>query len=209
MSTHDKWATPDYVVRAMMDIIQPAQHPHARWLEPSAGDGAIVRGLLRAGAINVTAVEADFCLADKLHEDGLGVQVWNSDFLQWSLFAPHHRYRAVANPPFTGKQTMQHIAAMRAVCSCFWLLAPAGLLEPCQNRGDVLRGLRTVYPAYIRRFRDLTGVDTGSGSRPTFLYEYAQHSGEPTISYAFHERVKAREAEQAKDNAKEVSQDEI
>ena len=35
----------------------------------------------------------------------------------------------------------------------------------------------------------MTGIDAGSGSRPTFLYDFGSHAGDPRISYAFHERV--------------------
>lgn len=111
MSTHDKWATPDYVVQAMMDIIEPALSPSVYWLEPSAGDGAIVRGLVYAGVSPkmICAIEQDPAMAAHHSYPRMGVKVHCANFLTWN--PPHRNMMGVANPPFTGTQTLQHIEA--------------------------------------------------------------------------------------------------
>lgn len=96
---------------------------HHRCLEPSAGGGAIVDAMVRAGATDVTAVDIDAIAYRELTAKGgpMRFAVVEADFLTVKLpGAPFDRI--VMNPPFTKGQDARH------VCHAFELLAPRGVL---------------------------------------------------------------------------------
>lgn len=115
----DFYETPAWCVRAILPVLGPL--PGLRILEPSAGRGAIVRELLRAGAdpCNMAAVEIDQarCVSLLAIEPRIAV-VYELDFLAArSLHAPPPDL-IVMNPPFS--------AAQEHVEHAISLLAPGG-----------------------------------------------------------------------------------
>lgn len=115
----DFYETPAWCVRAILPALGPL--PGLRILEPSAGRGAIVRELLRAGANRVQAIDINRENRDALRsagyengERGCILSTWN-DFLasggdSYDLI--------VMNPPFS--------AAQEHVEHAISLLAPGG-----------------------------------------------------------------------------------
>ena len=95
----------------------------AMCLEPSAGTGAIVRAMLRAGvrAADILAVEIDEIRARGLDQTiDAGVRVIQGDFLQWP--SEIHFDAIVMNPPFHGGDDVRHVE------HAFSMLAPGGRL---------------------------------------------------------------------------------
>ncbi len=82
-------------------------------LEPSGGQGAIVKELIEAGASGVTSVEIDpeafMELQGTMAPKGVELSFYNEDFLQ-SKFRPGDFDRVVMNPPFTNNQDVKHVA---------------------------------------------------------------------------------------------------
>jgi hypothetical protein len=113
----DFYETPGWVTRAIVPHLGPLEG--RRILEPSAGRGAIVRELLRAGADNhkLVRVERDEARADALlHDAPAGaMQVVLGDFLS----VPIGTFDVITmNPPFS--------AAQEHVEHALSLLAPGG-----------------------------------------------------------------------------------
>jgi predicted RNA methylase len=80
-----------------------------RLLEPSAGGGSLVQGLLEAGfrPEQITAIEKDKRLVPTLVERFPGVRVIQADFMRWK---PDCRFDfAVMNPPYRGGQAEAHV----------------------------------------------------------------------------------------------------
>jgi predicted RNA methylase len=117
------YRTPQAVVERMLAEIYMS--PRSRVLEPSAGDGAIVRKLLREGYV-VLAVEVDEGRAAQLQalarEWPPGrLDVERGNFLAYPTARPVAE-AVVMNPPFYGTHWMEH------VMHAFELLAPGGRL---------------------------------------------------------------------------------
>lgn len=102
------YATPPEVVTRLLtaDLYLPAG---ARVLEPSAGEGAIVRGLLRMGRVGrVDAVEVHPDRVSVLR--GIGderLEVHAANFLTWQSTPVYDL--VVMNPPFHGTHWMAHV----------------------------------------------------------------------------------------------------
>lgn len=83
-------------------------------LEPSAGDGSIVKALRRRYGMNLYI---DACELDERHHKVLsdsGCSIVGKDFL---AFTPGALYNAVvANPPFTRQQDISHVLHMVECC---------------------------------------------------------------------------------------------
>lgn len=80
-------------------------------LEPSAGNGILVRAAVQLRAVTVDAVENDPGRARQVRETGLARNVWEADFL--SLHPSQHACRydaAVMNPPFGSRRELRHVA---------------------------------------------------------------------------------------------------
>lgn len=210
---HDMWGTPALLARAIVETVDPGRYPAGTvWLEPSAGAGVFVEALVAAGAKNVIAVERDGALCNTVKavvsalekdmaRDDHFFDAHHADFLQWNSRLIRMSMVAVGNPPFGGEQMLAHVAACKVCCGEMWLLGPAGLLEPCGNRGDFYEGLCRVFPLYARRFEDLSGVGVvGGGSRPTFLYHWRRGAlgwgdADPrgvVVDYSLWERMRER-----------------
>ena len=77
--------TPPELVALALSLIPPEAYRGARVLEPSAGDGAFVKALLKLPVKSVTAVELDKRYADGLEEEfGIFATIIHADFLQWA-----------------------------------------------------------------------------------------------------------------------------
>jgi hypothetical protein len=119
------YPSPKAVVRALLDDL-----PHVGvFLEPSAGDGAIVQGLLdrndvdrRRGdyPVQIRAIEVDAGRAKQISTD-CRVQVTVGNFL--GIPASPAYDAVVMNPPFEGTHWMQHIL------HAFDFLRPGGVLR--------------------------------------------------------------------------------
>ncbi len=141
------FATPDPLADHLVALAEV--QPGSRCLEPSAGEGAIVKAMLRAGALrqNIMAVELDeqrFMALSKL-----GTDHWRGDFMKTTqVFCRCNRI--VSNPPFglkvvktTGNDFDAHILHMWRMLGEEGVLvsvAPAGLLYRRDAKYANLRG---------------------------------------------------------------------
>ena len=103
--TFQAFYTPDAVADHLVELAELTSGD--RVLEPSAGNGAIVRALVRAGNSAITAVEVDDERSGALAAAG-AVAIYTYDFLllQPELF----EFDAVImNPPFTQLQDVKHV----------------------------------------------------------------------------------------------------
>lgn len=75
-------------------------------LEPSAGDGAIVKQLKRYGANYITCVETEASCATYLSEAGADI-IYSEDFLNWKTSSKYDR--VVMNPPYNRRTYVKHI----------------------------------------------------------------------------------------------------
>ncbi len=116
---------------------------HDEVLEPSAGRGRIVRGLL-AKTTRVTAIDIDDqniqalrSLAGRLAP---AMEVIQANFIQWGAIARERidcRFAAVVmNPPFTRGQDIEHVMVASAH------LRPGGRLVAIMSEGPFFRGDR-------------------------------------------------------------------
>lgn len=145
------FGTPSAVVERMLELAEmenvDGSPPYL--LEPSAGNGAITRAVVRGfPAFRVHAVEADSARALELAlGDHCPSAVWNADFLTWHK--GRDRYdRILMNPPFAVESDRS--AWITHVHRALFLLAPRGLLvavvpSSYSHRDD----------SRHRRFRDL------------------------------------------------------
>jgi predicted RNA methylase len=103
-------------------------------LEPSAGDGALVRACVDEGAHHVDAVEIDENTAAGLRGSGFARYVKCADFLTLSApVADDALYaRIVMNPPFTKNQDKKHLERALA-----WL-TPGGVITALTADKDIV-----------------------------------------------------------------------
>jgi predicted RNA methylase len=123
VSAPEFYPTPQVVVDRLMS--EAGAEPGLSWLEPSAGDGALVRGILATDPGHITAIEIDPDLAGALgsvlsEDDGL---VMRGDFMteraeDWTPLVD----RVLLNPPFRGGADVDH------VLHAFDFLEPGGRL---------------------------------------------------------------------------------
>lgn len=91
----DYYPTPAWCVRR---LIERAELPGGDWLEPAAGDGAIIRAVNAVRAdINWTAVELRHECRDSLV--GMCFPLLGVDFLKWNSIGGYHVI--VTNPPYS------------------------------------------------------------------------------------------------------------
>lgn len=108
-----QWFTPPWLAAEVAGMLGTERSRGRTVVEPSAGDGAIVRALLDGGAWRVIAVEIDPAMCVKLRErfskeaaDGR-VQVIEGDFLTVEI--PPFDYIA-GNPPYDDGMDTDHLA---------------------------------------------------------------------------------------------------
>lgn len=143
------------------EIVQTANVHRRSVLEPSAGDGAIVRALVRAGAMYVQAVEIRLESCDAIRgwvsSQGLAyVSVTQQDFL--SVVPVQGFDSVVMNPPFTKGQDVKHIE------HALKFLRPGGRLVSVVSAGASLSKLPSdarVRPLGPGRFKS-SGTDVST-----------------------------------------------
>lgn len=106
--------TPQELAARMVERAAAGANGGHRWLEPSAGDGAILRELLKRDFLTVTVVEIQPMNVQKLHKilpDRPKGEWLLNDFLALSPNAPYPgRFdRIVMNPPFAKRADVHHI----------------------------------------------------------------------------------------------------
>lgn len=118
--------TPSAVLDLMQQYIGAwkgsAQYSYTRALEPSAGNGAIVRMLQRVGGFEITAVEVNPRMAGPLVDLGVSV-LCPVDFLGLPTGTSNWLFDVIAaNPPFTKNQDIKHFMHMERMLSVGGLL---------------------------------------------------------------------------------------
>lgn len=112
VAKHEFYGTPPAPVEA---LLRNVALPIGTWLEPGAGDGAIIRAVndleLRGGpVIDWAAVELQPRMARKLKDSG-AKWVYTADFRRW--VAPQRYEVAIGNPPFSlAESFVRHAATM-------------------------------------------------------------------------------------------------
>lgn len=117
------YATPPAAAEKLLDeiYISPGQ---TRVLEPSAGQGALIKPLLDQGArVDAVEIDGDRCavLRDMARAHGDLMTVTSANFLQMQPVAAYDY--VVMNPPFYGQHYMKH------VLHAFDFLKPGGQLR--------------------------------------------------------------------------------
>lgn len=153
------YRTPEKTVKRVLQDVYLREG--MKILEPSAGDGAFVKEILKAPGVTVDAIEIDFdraAILSCLPRDPGRMNVQVANFLN---VAPRPEYNAVImNPPFYGTHWMQHV--MHA-----WdFLAPGGqlvaILPVTADVGETTKHAqfrawveKNDWRGYGSRFRDL------------------------------------------------------
>ena len=108
MNPHQFFPTPFEHVDAIMEVADI--HPEISVLEPSAGNGRLVREILKRQPRDLLAV--DICHDKYLKLKGFvppKFRVWCADFLALS-FEPEQRFdRVIMNPPFNPHLDVKHV----------------------------------------------------------------------------------------------------
>jgi len=123
-------------------------------LEPSAGDGALLRALpglapwsftCRQTIGTVVAIEQDPVMCEKIKDQGLAHVIECRDFLTRDLIAPGSVDRVLMNPPFARQKDIDHVMHAHQ-----GFLKPSGLLVAIMSAGVTFR-----QDQKARRFRGL------------------------------------------------------
>lgn len=127
-----QWFTPPEIAREMVRMAAAlvAKDPRVRVLEPSAGQGNLVRAMLElsSGFARIDAVELDSRWQGSLEGLGDNVRVEICDYLERP--APRQRYQlAITNPPYDGGLEAAHLAKMLDECDRVIALLPARSLH--------------------------------------------------------------------------------
>jgi predicted RNA methylase len=127
--------TPPEVTRYIMGRMALGTADY-NWLEPEAGDGAMVKVLLEEGypAERVYAIEknAERCAALRK----LNVRVAHGDFLQYRHRSGVMFHRIIMNPPFEVSQDIHHVR------KAYEVLADGGVMGAVMSVGATFRGDR-------------------------------------------------------------------
>lgn len=107
--------------------------PGARVLEPSAGNGALIRAILaESDQPFIVAIEANKQMAAALRQTFSGIEVFAQDFMSTDMPAPVFD-AVVMNPPFSKRRDIQHVThAMK-------FLRPGGRLVAIVSAGALFR----------------------------------------------------------------------
>jgi phospholipid N-methyltransferase len=126
--------TPNALADEVVGLLEA--DPSHSFLEPSAGDGALLRALERrfpdkSLQLNVTAVELSNKLCAGLRAGYPAVSIVEGDFLGWE---PDRLFdRILMNPPFTKQRDLRHVKR------AFSMLAPHGRLVAITAPGWLFR----------------------------------------------------------------------
>jgi predicted RNA methylase len=128
----NQFFTPPELAR---DIVRKADVAGQRCLEPSAGEGALVKVMLEAGAASVRSFEIDPVAWEKLvamkYPNGSHNPAEPIDFLK-TIPKPEYD-RVVMNPPFARGQDIEHVT------HAIKFLAPGGRLVSVMSAGVQFR----------------------------------------------------------------------
>lgn len=138
--TYQFFRTPVEVIKLMIDYAD-IEVSH-RVLEPSAGDGAILKELFYAAGMGKVAVELNSTMAAELRTKFPLTKIVEGDFLECNGSLGTFD-RIIMNPPFTGGQDIAHIKhAMK-------FLNPGGrIVAICANgskQTELLKPLATIW----------------------------------------------------------------
>ena len=125
----DVFYTPTWLADELVQYLpwSAKERPEARFLEPSAGSGALVHAIRRAfpeGWIEAVEIRSE---DDELEAAGAD-SIIMKDFMNWA--APRRFDAVVMNPPFSGRQDIDHV--MRA----WQFLKEGGALVAVMSRGS-------------------------------------------------------------------------
>lgn len=99
--------TPEKLVQAMVSYLTDRLDSNLRILEPSGGDGRIVDELLGAGYKNIDIVEYIEEKTNALNlkfKDNNFVNIYNEDFIKFSLYTNKKYDLIIGNPPYINKK---------------------------------------------------------------------------------------------------------
>ncbi|MBC7172127.1 MAG: hypothetical protein H5U40_06870 [Polyangiaceae bacterium] len=129
--SRSQWFTDPKVAREMVGMAAPflRAHPEARILEPSAGQGNLVRSVLEVSPLaHVDAIDIDPRWGTLLSELGPNVVGATCNYLERP--APSRRYDlTVTNPPYDAGQEAEHLAKMLDESKRIIALLPARSLH--------------------------------------------------------------------------------
>ncbi len=126
--------TPMEIGRLMCEMA--GIHKYSRVLEPSAGNGNLVKAIIAAGAQSVYAVELNPAMMmplEKLNCEGTTVVVHSGDFLTAGLSEKINVKHVVMNPPFSKQQDIDHIM------EAWKVLQPGGILVSVVSESPFFR----------------------------------------------------------------------
>lgn len=158
---NDFFPTPPEIVQQMIELAEI--HTGMDILEPSAGDGAIIRGLQDAGiteSCSVILVEKNSDLCDHLWENyGPRHTVVNLDFLEMIKLPEDIQPLVVLmNPPFSKQQDIDHVR------HAFEMLAPKGRLVSVMSTGFTFRENKksVAFREFVKKYGEIIPLPEGS-----------------------------------------------
>lgn len=168
------FATPPALAARMVEIAELGEtdgHPYGDILEPSAGQGAIVKAIQAAteGAIKVYCYEL-MDINRGILEKMPGVKLIGDDFLKAASVVQYDRI--IANPPFTKNQDIDHIRLM------YNLLKPGGVMVTLsspswtfgsQRKQIEFRQWLTDLDAHIEEIPEDTFKESGTSIRTVLI----------------------------------------
>jgi len=127
--------TPPEVTRLLLSYMNVGIGDY-NWLEPEAGDGAMVKVLLEEGhrAERIYAIEKNAARCAELKK--LGVRVANGAFLAYRHTSGVMFHRIIMNPPFEKSQDIYHVR------KAYDVLQPGGVMGAVMSVGATFRGDR-------------------------------------------------------------------
>jgi hypothetical protein len=166
------FATPPEIVREMIGLAcipMASQTSKAtRILEPSAGDGAIVRGLIATRDIRVAIQTVELDRDRAITLDNLCVPITCTDFLTWTpptdrkTGEPIQYDRVLMNPPFSVES--DKLAYIAHVRKAFEHLTPGGRLVAVVPSGVTFRSDRktAAFRSWVEEHGTMTDLDAYS-----------------------------------------------
>jgi hypothetical protein len=126
--------TPRLVTQRMMSYMSLGTEDYT-WLEPEAGDGAIIDALIKEGypAKQIYAIEKEPRRCQIIRESYPGVHIACGDFLKFRNSVGIRFTRIIMNPPFEEGQDMEHIR------KAYTLLARGGVMGAILGEGAFFR----------------------------------------------------------------------
>ncbi len=175
MSQHGAWATPDPVAEACVEVLKRIGFfvGSEKVMDPGAGDGALIRALLKGGAppekIIGNEIEKDVCYgprhncssSNKRQEEFMksGARIENLDALSdeflttWQEQTDPATLRIFGNPPYPGNGGEKFVRRAKELSNKFAFLLPMSHLEPADCRwldpGPEYKGKKEFFPDHL------------------------------------------------------------